>query len=183
MGDEWANGRLYEYDSRGRVVSDTVRIDGEGYGTAYAYDALDRVVAMTYPSGEVVTATYNARGLPLALGSSEVVTPLVHSASYDALGQLSLSCLSRAEPRGAKPKGLLDQGAAGAARTSYTYYGDGGTPPGAYRDLPSFRLLRIVTLDRAGNPVQRLSYGYRCSCLSNEKACVIISQVAVPEPV
>ena len=33
------------------------------YATGYGYDALDRVITTTYPTGEVVTQTYNAQGL------------------------------------------------------------------------------------------------------------------------
>ena len=46
--------------------------------TGYAYDALDRTTVITYPDGEVVTQTYDNRGLPLALiGDSDYVTQTV----------------------------------------------------------------------------------------------------------
>jgi hypothetical protein len=33
VGNDATNGRLYEYDDRGRVVTDTVKIDGDVYET------------------------------------------------------------------------------------------------------------------------------------------------------
>jgi len=46
--------------------------------TGYACDALDRTTVITYPDGEVVTQTYDNRGLPLALiGDSDYVTQTV----------------------------------------------------------------------------------------------------------
>ena len=51
------------YDSRGRVTSTTLNLDGVNYTTGYSYDAADRVASLTYPGGEVVSHTYNPRGL------------------------------------------------------------------------------------------------------------------------
>jgi len=42
------------------VTSEAKTINGAGtFTTSYGYDAMDRVVTTTYPSGEVVTQTYN----------------------------------------------------------------------------------------------------------------------------
>ncbi len=54
------------------------------YGTAYQYDAADRLTRLTYPNGEWVTTTYDAGGQPYSLlGWSAYVV----SATYNALGQ------------------------------------------------------------------------------------------------
>jgi RHS repeat-associated protein len=60
----WAT---WTYDARGRVVQDTkvitVNNTANTFVTSYGYDAMDRVITTTYPTGEVITQTYNAQGL------------------------------------------------------------------------------------------------------------------------
>jgi YD repeat-containing protein len=47
---------------RGRVTSEAKTITGAGtFVTSYGYDAMDRVVTTTYPSGEVVTQPLRLR--------------------------------------------------------------------------------------------------------------------------
>ena len=47
---------------RGRVLTETKTITGAGtFATSYGYDAMDRVVTTTYPSGEVVAQTLRLR--------------------------------------------------------------------------------------------------------------------------
>jgi YD repeat-containing protein len=72
----------------------------------YTYDAADRVTAMTYPNGEVVTTSYNDAMEPRALTSNWGVS-YVDDATYTALGQ---------------PK-LLDLG--NGLFTHHTYWGAG----------------------------------------------------------
>lgn len=60
--EETENGRAYRYDARGRVVADTLWVAGVGYTTTYAYDSGDRVTALTYPDGEVVSHEYDDEG-------------------------------------------------------------------------------------------------------------------------
>jgi YD repeat-containing protein len=62
-------------EQRGFHMSGTTPVT---YTVGYAYDALDRTTVITYPDGEVVTQTYDNRGLPLALiGDSDYVTQTV----------------------------------------------------------------------------------------------------------
>jgi YD repeat-containing protein len=50
----------WTYDTRGRVTNEAKTITGAGaFNTGYAYDGLDRVTGITYPSGEVVQQTYD----------------------------------------------------------------------------------------------------------------------------
>jgi RHS repeat-associated protein len=54
----------WAYDSRGRMTQEAKVINGAGtYTTQYAYDSLDRLTSITYPTGEVVNQTYNNQGL------------------------------------------------------------------------------------------------------------------------
>ena len=83
--DDLSGSTAWGYDVRGRVVTETKTIDGAGaYTTTYGYDAMDRVVEMTYPNGEVVTSTYNPQGLPENLSGW---TNYLISADYNAMGQ------------------------------------------------------------------------------------------------
>ncbi len=94
VGSESANGHLYEYDNRGRVVKEQVKVDGVTYNTSYTYDAMDRVKTMTYPDGEVVTTAYNAQGLPQTLRNNDSPNYYYVSATtYDPLGRVDLLTL------------------------------------------------------------------------------------------
>jgi RHS repeat-associated protein len=85
MSDGSGTTAYYYDDERGRLSAESKTISAAGtFTTTFAYDAMDRVVSMTYPDGEVLTTTYNAQGLPATLtGGSQ----LLASASYNALGQ------------------------------------------------------------------------------------------------
>lgn len=58
--------RTFEYDARGRLVRDARAIPTAGgtlsLATAYQYDNADRLTAITYPSGRVVTYARNSAG-------------------------------------------------------------------------------------------------------------------------
>ena len=77
----------YTYDSRGRTIKEIRSITGDtNYTTRFTLDSADRLKDITYPGGEVVTQTYNGRGLPNSLSSS-ISGNLVNSALYNQLGQ------------------------------------------------------------------------------------------------
>ncbi len=68
----------WAYDLRGRMTQESKTINGAGiFATGFGYDALDRVIATTYPTGEVVTQTYNS------LGALENVRSLNQAGSYN----------------------------------------------------------------------------------------------------
>ncbi len=79
----------YHYeDARGRLTREVKHIEGapQDYVTRYTYDDLDRVRTMTYPDGEVVTNTYDARGM-LERVSSSWGGDITSGIAYNALGQ------------------------------------------------------------------------------------------------
>ena len=63
----------WKYDERGRVISETRRIDTATYWTQWTYDPQDRVLTQAYPggnagqAGEVVTTAYGRWGHPATL--------------------------------------------------------------------------------------------------------------------
>lgn len=77
------------YDARGRVEWVVKKIGSTNYYTEMAYDAMDRVVKLTYPDGSYVTYGYNARGL------LESVPGIIKRHNYNPAGQnalLELAC-------------------------------------------------------------------------------------------
>lgn len=90
-------------DSRGRTISETRIISGVAYNTQWSYNGRDQMATQTYPTGEVVTNTYDLYGRPdsLVVGS----TTCINQATYDPADRLLNLPL-----------------AATGAHTSYTYY-------------------------------------------------------------
>jgi RHS repeat-associated protein/uncharacterized repeat protein (TIGR01451 family) len=96
-----AGSASYRYDERGRVVEEERAFEGlaGSYVTGFEYDALDRVVTMTYPDGsleqgdgEEVTPAYSARGLPDTLASEPGKADesvMVAGTAYNASGQVT----------------------------------------------------------------------------------------------
>jgi len=80
----------WQYDVRGRLLVETQTItDGLGsYALNYAYNNADQLISVTYPDGEIITTTYNARGLPVSLSTS-LGGVYATDAAYDALGHLT----------------------------------------------------------------------------------------------
>ena len=77
---------------RGRVLTETKTITGAGtFTTSYGYDAMDRVVTTTYPSGEVVTQTYNNASQLARVRSATYNLPYANNmaASRNVRGQVT----------------------------------------------------------------------------------------------
>jgi RHS repeat-associated protein len=78
--------RNYQHDARGRVIAEDVAMDGKTWSTLRSYDASDRPVSVTYPGGEVVSSTYDSRGMMTGLvGASSYLS----AATYAASGQVN----------------------------------------------------------------------------------------------
>jgi len=93
----WATGRriamtdstgltTWGYDAQGQVLTETRALAGGlgTYQTTWSYDAAGRPLTVRLPTGEVVTTTYDARGLMQGLSGW---TPYLTGASYTAAGQ------------------------------------------------------------------------------------------------
>src|SRR5262245_50417006 len=90
------------------------------------------MTTLTYPTGEVVTQTYNTAA---QLASVTGLAPYASGLTYNVFGQIKQMTLGN------------------GAVTSYDYYGDGGPA------VNSYRLWRIQTL-KSGNTLLNLQYGY-----------------------
>jgi len=77
----------YKYDYRGRLIEERRTVAGITYVTGYSYDSADRLISVIYPDGEVVTQTYDGRGLPDTVNGSAVGS-LVSATDYNQLGQI-----------------------------------------------------------------------------------------------
>ncbi|MEW6431870.1 MAG: toxin TcdB middle/N-terminal domain-containing protein [Myxococcota bacterium] len=71
----------FEYDERGRTISELRIADGIDYLLRQGFDRLDRVRTLTYPDGSALTYEYNERGLVSAIPG------ILVSAQYDARGK------------------------------------------------------------------------------------------------
>ena len=80
----------FGWDARGQLTSryDQVNITGtyQNFLTGIGYDGAGRVVSQTYPSGEVLTTTYNNASQPITLRNQTPRT-FVSGAFYNPLGQ------------------------------------------------------------------------------------------------
>jgi RHS repeat-associated protein len=151
----------YKYDNRGRQIQEIKTIDSTPYTTSYAYDGADRVVATTYPTGEVVTNTYNGRGLLDSL-SGTAAGNLVTGTLYNYLGQMT----------------EINLGNPGVLKTTFGYYGTGGSydTTGGYYG----RLWEIKTTKQPGDtPVlQDVKYTWDSASNLSQRQNLVTSETA-----
>jgi len=81
----------WNYDGRGRVISEVKVISGQSFTTSYTYNSADMPVTMTYPDGETVTMTYDSQGLMETFANLSSQSPFTYMAgtTYDAAGRLT----------------------------------------------------------------------------------------------
>ncbi len=138
----------WSYDLRGRVTGESKTIAGAGaYTTLFGYDAMDRVVTTTYPSGEVVVDSYTPGAQLLQVRSKDYSLSYAGGMTYNAMGQLK---------RVQYGNGL---------ETRYNYFGP-DTPQWGNQSYG--RLFQACTIgqgaacpyDGASTALLNLSYGY-----------------------
>jgi len=146
--------RRFTYDARGRRLSEELHTDWDGsayakkWRTKYSYDALDRLKEITYPgghnleTGEVVTITYNTRGLVKKIAGTDTYLSDSPTPSYDTFGRpLSLTF-------------------GNGTTTTFDYYDTSGeSDPSAGSTTYSYRL-RGLTVTSAGTKLVDLGYEY-----------------------
>jgi len=81
INDSLGSTRYY-YDDRLRKIQEDKTIDGRKWTTKWTYDAADRITSVTYPTGEVVSYSYNNQGL------LEKLSDIVNNINYNALGKV-----------------------------------------------------------------------------------------------
>lgn len=74
--------RSYGYDENDNLVSESIAIGTSEYAVGYAYDTLDNLATLTYPTGRQVSYA------PDALGRASQAQPYVSSVSYYPFGQI-----------------------------------------------------------------------------------------------
>jgi RHS repeat-associated protein len=81
--EDEAGQLLFSYDDRGKVAGQIRRFEADGleFATRMAYDAMERLIELTYPDGTVITYEYNAQGL------LERIPGFVDNVNYTAADQ------------------------------------------------------------------------------------------------
>ena len=80
--------RRYGYDARGRTVSQTLTVDGHTWTSKLEFDDAGRLTAKSYPDGEVVHTTYDARGFVTGVSGHDKYVVGTTYTDYGALTQL-----------------------------------------------------------------------------------------------
>ena len=81
--------REYDYDARGRTVAQSMAMDTHHWTTSFVYDDADRVMLTTYPDGEVVRTSYDARGFVTQVVGDDAYVVGTSYTDYGKLTQLS----------------------------------------------------------------------------------------------
>jgi YD repeat-containing protein len=92
MSDD-SGSTAWTYDARGRVTKEEKLVNGitDPFVTRYTqYDAMDRVMDMVYPDGEVVHHTYDSGGALETLSGSD---PYVTGIDHNEMGQIETLAL------------------------------------------------------------------------------------------
>lgn len=66
MCDGTANGSAWSFDVMGRVLTDMRKTNGVSKTTTYTYNVNGSVATLTYPSGRMITYTYNSAARPIS---------------------------------------------------------------------------------------------------------------------
>jgi RHS repeat-associated protein len=120
----------YQYDRRGLLVRENKTLEANFYTTAYAYDSNGNRSGVTYPSGRMVTYTFDHADRPASATSSG--TAMASSATYLPFGPLTQltygngTALTRNyDTRYRLTNNKLALGAGIVAEYAYTYDGAG----------------------------------------------------------
>jgi RHS repeat-associated protein len=82
---EGSNSQTFTYNNLGRIISANQIIDSVSYPLQYSYNLLGQLATITYPSGRVVTETYNNIGQPASIASGS--TTYLSGTSFNAAGE------------------------------------------------------------------------------------------------
>ena len=81
--------RGYHYDARGRTLAQSMSMDGHDWATSFTYDDADRLAATTYPDGEVVRTSYDARGFVKRVAGDDTYVVGTAYTDYGKMTRLS----------------------------------------------------------------------------------------------
>ena len=78
----------YSYDLHGRLINETAQHYGASYTTGYAYDAQGRLAGLTYPSGRLLSYSFDSQGRINSIANSYhgQTKTLVSNIAYQPFG-------------------------------------------------------------------------------------------------
>ncbi len=93
--DDHSGSTVFSYDARGNITQISQTIGGQTYTTAYAYNAADRLIGLTYPSGRTVHYDYDAGGRVARVSShfngvSETLADAVNHLPFGPIASVTL---------------------------------------------------------------------------------------------
>jgi RHS repeat-associated protein len=159
----------YAYDAFGNVTQDNHTELGIAYVTAYTYDAGDRLLSMTYPSGRTVTYTRDGLGriTDVITTVDGETTSITQAMTYRADGLLTAQTFGNGlnETRQYDQQGrVLSQSLGSTDTRVYDYDANGNLV--SKQTLPSMGSYSYDALDRltgeslSNGTVDTLAYGY-----------------------
>ncbi len=168
----------YAYDGFGSMTQTTRTEHGTSYVTRYTYDAINRMLTITYPDGRTVTYTRDIIGriAQVSMVKDGITTVLVSNITYRADGLPKSIAYSNGltETKTHDLRGQLTQQTLGSEARDYSYDLNGNLAQQGL--LSGVRLYNYDTLDRliqeTSAAVGQLGYGYdangnRLSLLDN----------------
>jgi len=149
------------YDQRLRKIQGQRTIDGNAWYTSWAYDSMDRVIAMIYPDNQTVTFEYNAHG------KLEDIPGIVSNLDYNAKGQIVKKDYSNGTSTAYTYQNLNNRlksiSAAGLQDLSYSYDNAGNIKTiidGLSGKTESFSYDDLDRLTQAGDSSYAIDYQY-----------------------
>lgn len=80
----------FQYDAKGSLITETHTIENQTYSTSFKYDAARKLTQLTYPSGRVVSYSYNTLGEVIGVNTTEngVTKRLASNIGYLSFGPM-----------------------------------------------------------------------------------------------
>lgn len=179
----------FHYDTLGRVRRAVRTVGGRDFEIAYGYDSLGRLETLTYPSGRVLTHSYDPLGRVSGLTTaavSQAAQPVVSGVQYFPFGGVSQFLYANGQTfrRGFDRDGRTDLYTLGARTFNVGY--DRADQIETIRDQADAAQTNFYDYDGLGRiftaTLPSTSYGYRHDAVGNRTRVIMGSTVSYDYP-